>query len=481
MTKDSKISLPGLYSLYHPFNHFFKPTFMKKFLCFIVSFVFITGCINTDVEPTKTNSVSNYSADFLREWFKLECRIVKETAGFLPPQASRAFGYVGIAAYEAVYSGIPNAKPLAGQINRLTVASMPAPLTQNIDYHWGIVANTAVADMMRFMFDKNLSPANLQKINELEAQYLAEFSETVNKATAKTLIEESVKHGKAVARAIYDYSKSDGGHDSYLNPFSRPFTPVTGIDKWVPTDAKNATPLSPHWYKCRPILASNMDYATPPKPLAFSLDKQSDFYRQAIQVYNQVKSNTPDQVEIAKFWADDPFATCTPTGHTFNILTQLLEETNATLEKAVVGYAMLGIGEIDAFIACWKAKYDYSLIRPVSYIQKYIDPNFKTVIGTPAFPAYTSGHATEIGVGERIFVKLFTNGNGNYAFTDRSQIQHGFQPRKFTNFSEMAKECANSRLYGGIHYEMDNQNGLLMGRGIGDNVVKAINWPTDIK
>jgi hypothetical protein len=45
----------------------------------------------------------------------------------------------------------------------------------------------------------------------------------------------------------------------------------------------------------------------------------------------------------------------------------------------------------------------------------------------------------------------------------------------------MAKECANSRLYGGIHYEMDNQNGLLMGRGIGENVVKSINWPTDIK
>lgn len=68
-----------------------------------------------------------------------------------------------------------------------------------------------------------------------------------------------------------------------------------------------------------------------------------------------------------------PFVTCTPTGHTFNILTQLLEETNATLEKAVAAYAMLGIGENDAFIACWEAKFDYSLIRPVSYIQKYID------------------------------------------------------------------------------------------------------------
>lgn len=451
---------------------------MKKFLCFVAFAIAMASCTsNTEVEPTKTNNVSDYSAEFLREWFKLECRIVKETAGFLPPQASRAFGYVGITAYEAAYSGIPNAKPLAGQINRLMPATMPVPLPLNVRYHWGIVVNAAVADMMRKMFDKNLSAANLQKIDELEAKYLADFSKT----TSKILTDESAKHGKAVAQAIFEYSMTDGGHDSYLNPFSKPFTPVTGVDKWVPTDAKNLTPLSPYWYKCRPILTSDMTFATPAKPTTFSVEKSSDFYKQAIQVYNQVKSNTTDQVEIAKFWADDPFATCTPTGHTFNIMTQLLEETNATLEKAVVGYAMLGIGEIDAFIACWKAKYDYSLIRPVSYIQKYIDPNFKTVIGTPAFPAYTSGHATESGVGERIFTKLFTNGDGNYALTDRSQIQHGFAARKFTNFADMAKECANSRLYGGIHYDMDNQVGLQMGRSIGDNVVKSIQWPTTLK
>lgn len=456
---------------------------MKKLLTIIACALFMAGCsTNTYVEPAShSNRVSEYSANFLHEWFKLECRIVKETPGFLPPQASRAFGYVGITAYEAVYSGIPNAKPLAGQINRLRLSSMPVPLTQNVDYHWGIVANSAVADMMRFMFGKNLAATNLAKINELEAKYLAEFSNTLVKATAKTLIEESVRHGKAVAKAIYEYSKTDGGHESYLNPFSRPFTPVAGVDKWVPTDAKNATPLSPFWHRCRPILTSNMIYGNPVKPLPFSTDKTSAFYKEAIGVYNQVRNNTADQVEIAKFWADDPFATCTPTGHTFNILVQLLEETQATLEKSAVAYAMLGIGQIDAFIACWKTKYDYSLIRPVSYIQRYIDPNFKTVIGTPPFPAYTSGHSTEIAVGERIFIKLFTNGDGNYSFTDRSQIQHGFQPRKYTNFTAMAQECGNSRLYGGIHYEMDNQNGLLMGRGIGDNVIKSINWPTDIK
>lgn len=425
---------------------------MKKFFYFLFSVLLIFGCKKDEIEPA--NSVSNYSADFLREWFKLECQLVKATPGFLPPQASRAFGYVSISAYEAAYSGIEGAKPLAGQINQLSVAAMPTPLSPE-SYHWGIVVNAAVADMTRLMFEKKISPENLQKVNDLEAQYLAEFTTS----TTQAIVDESVKHGKAVSQMIYQYSLNDGGHESYLNPFSKPFTPVTGEDKWVPTDSKNLTPLSPYWDQTRPMIPSNLSF-DPIKPLNFSTDTQSDFYKEAMNVYTQVTGNTADQVEIAKFWADDPFVTCTPTGHTFNILTQLLEETNATLEKAVAAYAMLGIGENDAFIACWEAKFDYSLIRPVSYIQKYIDTSFTTVIGTPPFPAYTSGHATEIGVGERIFTKLFTNGDGKYNLTDRSQIQHGYAPRTYSNFADMSMECANSRLYGGIHYQMDNTNGL---------------------
>ena len=109
---------------------------MKKLFYFIVSLVFFAGCTGTEIEPSKPNEVSNYSADFLREWFKLECRIVKETPGFLPPQASRAFGYVGITAYEAAYSGIPSAKPLAGQLNRLIPADMPVAIPLNGLYLW---------------------------------------------------------------------------------------------------------------------------------------------------------------------------------------------------------------------------------------------------------------------------------------------------------------------------------------------------------
>lgn len=454
---------------------------MKK-LSFFLSIVTLVWACTPKEEiapiPSSTNRTSDYSADFLRDWFKLECLVVKETPGFLPPQAARAFGYTGITAYEAVYRGIPGARSLAGQLNGLSQADMPQADALSIRYHWGLVANAAVAEMMRLMFSEKISEKNRALINEKEEGYRAQFTP---QAASKAVATLSQKLGKDIALAFYEYSKDDGGHESYLNPFSKPYTPVTGEDKWVPTNATNLTPLSPHWKKCRPMLASNMTYANPVSPTKFSTDPQSEFYKAAMQVYTTVNRKSPEEREIAEYWADDPFATCTPTGHTFNILTQLLEETGATLEKAAVAYGMLGVAENDAFITCWKIKYDYNLIRPVTYIQRHIDPSFKTVIGTPPFPAYTSGHATEAAVGERIFIKLFTNGDGAYPFTDRSQLQHGFSVRKFNNFKQMTDECADSRLYGGIHYDFDNKLGLKMGRGMGDNVLQAINWPQNIK
>ena len=76
---------------------------------------------------------------------------------------------------------------------------------------------------------------------------------------------------------------------------------------------------------------------------------------------------------------------------------------------------------------------------------------------------------------------MFTDGSGNYNFTDYSQLQYGFPARSYTNFNAMAEECANSRFYAGIHYPMDNEKGLEIGRAIGDHTNQLINWPKNTK
>ncbi|MCF8276062.1 MAG: vanadium-dependent haloperoxidase [Flavobacteriales bacterium] len=443
----------------------------RKSITYLVLVVaLLSGCDKYE-RVTDSQATDQYSGEFLRKYYDLQCQITKETPGFFPPQAARAFAYVGLAAYESVAPGIQNAQSLAGQLNELPASGFPQP-EKDAAYNWSIAANAAVAETMRKMFDVNLSDDNLAKINHMEEinynQRFADFPLPV--------AERSVAFGKAVADALYAYSLTDGGHQSYLDAFQLPYELPVADSCWVPTGAV-VHPISPNWGKCRPFMANNVTGTQPPAPKVFSTDPASDFYAEAMQVYDQVANNTPEQIEIAKFWADDPFNTCTPAGHTFNILSQLLEESNASLAKCAVGYAKLGIAENDAFISCWESKYVYDLIRPISYLRQYVDPNFNTVIGTPPFPAYSSGHSCEIGVGERVFTEMFTNGDGNYQLSDRTGLQYGFGIRHFSNFADMAEECASSRFYGGIHYPMDNIQGLISGRTIGDNVINQLSWP----
>jgi hypothetical protein len=460
----------------HPFKITVMDITIKSLVLIFATTLLLTGCSKTDdvASPILPKNTSDYSGEQVRKYFDLLCTISKSTPGFFPPEVARAYGYVGITNYEAVVHGISGAQSLGGQLNGLDASTLPA-IANGQSYNWAIVSNTAIAEMIRNMFEKKITDGNSHSVDSMENTNLTELS----MGEKTDVISRSVQYGKDVAAAINNYAKTDGGNEAYMDPFQLPYTIPADSFCWVPTGAV-LHPVSPLWGNNRPFLAADVNNTQPSAPIPFSSMPGSAFYKEAMTVYNQVHNNGLEQTEITRYWADDPFNTCTPTGHTFNILTQLLEEGRATLEKTAVAYARMSIAENDAFISCWRGKYKYALIRPVSYIKKYIDPAFTTVIGTPPFPAYTSGHSCEMGAGARVFTSLFTDGSGNYQFTDYSQLRYGFQPRNYSNFNDMAEECASSRFYGGIHYQMDNNKGLQVGRAIGDNVNHLINWPANV-
>ena len=66
---------------------------------------------------------------------------------------------------------------------------------------------------------------------------------------------------------------------------------------------------------------------------------------------------------------------------------------------------------------------------------------------TPAFPAYVSGHASVSGAA--------------------AQVLSTFFPQKQNHFLSLAQEAADSRLYGGIHFRSDNEEGLKLGLKVG--------------
>lgn len=450
---------------------------MKKITLysFLILLITITSCRRDEANLVDNQSPESVDGIFIRDWYDLQCKIIKETPGFFPTQAARALGYSGITLYESVIQGWTGAPRLAGQLEGLTPDMLPTARLHEVEYNWGIVANAAMADIIRRLYAVNITQTNSMAVEDLERSWKTTFSTGLSEETIRL----SERFGKDISQAIFDYSRSDGGHLSYLDPFENenPYNWPQINGAWIPTGA-NPDPLSPRWDNNRSFLgASTIIECQPGGHPQYSTDPNSEFFKAAMEVYDIVTNHTTEQKVIAEYWADDPFETCTPAGHTFNIMTQLLEEHNANLAMSALGYAKLGIAENDVFIACWKSKYDYFLIRPVSYIRQHIDPDFNTLIGTPPFPAYTSGHASEAAAGSRIFSEMFTDGSGNYKFTDRTALRFGHSVRSFKNFDDVAQECANSRLYGGIHYDFDNQLGLNIGYAMGDAVNRRLSWP----
>ncbi|MDQ3802375.1 MAG: phosphatase PAP2 family protein [Acidobacteriota bacterium] len=104
-------------------------------------------------------------------------------------------------------------------------------------------------------------------------------------------------------------------------------------------------------------------------------------------------------------------------------------------------YAVLSTAYYDSLVACWDAKYAYWGIRPFQY-----DPEFKPLITTPNFPGYPSGHAMLSGTAAAVLSYLF--------------------PADAEFFNKQAEAAAESRLLGGVHFRLDNEVGLALGRSV---------------
>ena len=153
----------------------------------------------------------------------------------------------------------------------------------------------------------------------------------------------------------------------------------------------------------------------------------------------------------------------TPPGHWISIAMQVAEQAKLGLEDNVDLLARLGIAMSDAFVGCWHEKFEYNLVRPITYIKKNIDPKWEPILNTPPFPEYPSGHSTVSGAMDAVLTAFFGD---NYAFEDKTGSPDGRNPRLFKSFHEAAEEAGISRLYGGIHFQSAIVDGLIQGRCI---------------
>jgi len=112
----------------------------------------------------------------------------------------------------------------------------------------------------------------------------------------------------------------------------------------------------------------------------------------------------------------------------------------------------------------------------VTYIRDPIDATWSSYIATPAFPSYHSGHSTRSGAASTVLTDLL----GTLSFTVTTHTDHGLVPpqgpRSFDSFDAAADEAAISRMYGGIHYAFDNNDGLASGRCVGGKIIARVRF-----
>lgn len=426
----------------------------------------LAGC--SDHRPTAPEDdeggplAADHGSAVARAWFELASTLTRTTAGYTPPVAARTFGYAGLALYEALVPGMPGHRSLVGVLNGLAVMPEPDP---GAEYHWPSVANAVLAETMR-RFYPTATADGKAAIAALEADRAADFADDADAAGR----EASIAWGRAVAAAVHDYSRSDGGHEGWTRNFPASFVPPTGPGLWVPTGAQTV-PMQPFWGTNRPfVLAAggNPNVAVGPNPPpAYSEDPSSAFWAEALEVHDAVDGVTPEQQAIAEFWADDPGLTATPPGHSLSVLTQVLAAEDAPLSLAAEAYAKLGMAVSDAFVSCWYTKFVFNLVRPITYIHDVMgDAAWDTIVATPPFPEYTSGHSVQSGAMAAVMTDLFGDG---YAFVDHTHDARvpPLPARAFASFAAAADEAAISRLYGGIHYRAAIEEGVTQGAKVG--------------
>ncbi len=388
---------------------------------------------------------------------------------FPPMIASRNYAYASIAAYECVSAGNTKYKTLVGKLNGLMAFN--APSVKFVDYKLAAllsfikVGNTVTfpEGSMVLVYDKIIDSVEKAGIS----------SNTLN--DTKTFSDSMVSHIMKWSKGD-NYGKTRSG-EKYGVRFDDPA-------RWIPTPPAYAQAVEFLWPTIRTMAIDSASQFKPIPPPVFNIaDKNSTFYKAAYEVLQVGKALTDDQKHIANFFDDNPnkmnvvghvmFATkkFSPPGHWLNIVGIAAAKSKFDFEQTVQAYAYTSIALFDGFISCWDEKYRSNLVRPETVINKSIDADWRPLIQTPPFPSYTSGHSVVSAAAAEVMTSLFGE---NFAYRDSSEREFGIDDRNFTSFKHAAQEASMSRLYGGIHYRFDLDEGIKQGEKLGKFICEKI-------
>jgi hypothetical protein len=390
--------------------------------------------------------------------------------GFNPPQASRIYAYCNIAAYEALINSSNEYVSLGKQLNGL--GELPTP-DQNLKYDFRYAAVISFSKVARALVYRGFV------IDASEKSLLDKLNTDLEVAA------NSKKYGNDLADYIITWIKQD--NFAQLKTMQR--YELKGLPgTWEPTPPAYMDAAEPNWNKIRPLVMKTADQFKPAPPFEFSTDTLSDFYKQNYFIYKTVNDISSEKLEIANFWDDSPSHNessghfmyvsrkFSPGGHWLNIVKITTKDERLDILECSRLYALSSIALYDGFISCWDEKYRSNLLRPETYINKYIDSDWRPVFETPPFPEHTSGHTV---ISNSVAMILTDIIGDNIPFIDSTEVPFNLPVRKFSSFNEATQEASMSRIYAGVHYQRAMTEGEKQGKAIAEYILKKLTTKKD--
>ncbi|AOT72960.1 chloroperoxidase [Geosporobacter ferrireducens] len=218
----------------------------------------------------------------------------------------------------------------------------------------------------------------------------------------------------------------------------------------LPSPVEKNTNTWPTFFFYRNTKGDFLDHNGKPIHWEIRSPDSIDFIHEELKkVQNTLLNLTQEQITIAEYWNAGP-----PTKQFTPLIDRLIDTYDISAPRAARILGACNAAANDAMIITWHFKYLWDIPRP-----NQLDHHLATIICTPYHPSYPSGHSVVAGCMQILL---------SYFFSPESK-------RLIT----LAEECANSRLYGGVHFSIDNTEGLRLGRQIGSLIVNALSEQID--
>lgn len=352
-----------------------------------------------------------------------------------PPASSRAYALVAVAMHDASVAAYAAkerhrrpAPDVGGRLGERERYSYPSA-------HAAIA--TAGAETLLAIFDEAPEEELRAEARTIgEARVLAGAARPGDVTAGEAL-------GRAVARKVAAHARTDGSSRRWRG------RPPGGAPRYYEAPAGSAArPVQPLAGTWKTWVLSSGRALRPPPPPAFGTP---GFEREVRAVVRAREELTPAQDRAARFWAGGE-GTPLPAGVWVQVVLERLRKDPVPVPDAARTLALVTVAMADAGVAAWDAKYAYWYPRPERGVpDSGLAPGWKPLLETPFFPAYVSGHAAYSGAAAEVLSYLF--------------------PEEAATWRRRAREAADARVWGGIHWPVDSSVGLAMGQRVGKLVV----------